>query len=81
MTTMSAALTGTVHTGACVAIPRALTDAAARIAGLLRAGHETPERDYCLHDQDGQPLGVIREPQGRPQVGREAPAIYLRRAG
>jgi hypothetical protein len=81
MTAMIATLTGAVHTGSCVAVPRALTKAAARFAGLLRADSTPPEREYCLHDEEGHPLGVIRSPAGRPEVGHEAPSIYLRRAG
>jgi len=78
MTALSIALTGPVHTGACIAIPRALVSAAGRLGGLFR---EPPrEREYCLHDEGGRPVGVIRAPAGRPKVGRDAPTVYLRRA-
>jgi len=77
MTALSAAITGAVHTGACLAVPRALVAAAGRIRGMLM--EPVREREYCLHDEDGHALGVIRAPHGRPRVGREAPTVYLRR--
>ena len=78
MTALSVALTGAVHTGACVAVPRAVRLAAGRIGRLFA---EPPrEREYCLHDEDGRPLGVIRAPAGRPGVGRDAPTVYLQRS-
>jgi hypothetical protein len=78
MTALSAALTGAVHTGACLAVPRALVAAAARVSGLFR--HEAPVREYCLHDERGRPVGTIEAPAGRPAAGRDAPTVYLRRA-
>ena len=78
MTALSVTANGAVHTGACLAVPRALSDA-------LRSLHEfvrdvpAPEREYCLHDERGNPLGVIRAPASRPDVGPNAPAVYLRR--
>lgn len=78
MTAASVALTGTVHTGACLAIPRSLVTVAGRIAGILR--EPAREREYCLHDEYGRPLGIIPVPAGRPVVGRDAPTVYLRRA-
>jgi len=77
MTALSAAMTGAVHTGACIAVPHAVKRAAGRLRRLLR--EPPPEREYCLHGEDGQPLGVIRAPSRRPSVGREAPTVYLRR--
>jgi hypothetical protein len=79
MTALSTALTGPVHTGACLAIPRALVAAAGRISNMLR--DSDTEREYCLHDERGRPVGTIRAPAGRPAVGRDAPTVYLRRAG
>jgi hypothetical protein len=79
MTAMSAALTGGVHTGACVAIPRRIVAAAARISALLK--EQPREREYCLHDERGRPLGIIEGAAGRPAVGRDAPTVYLRRNG
>ena len=73
-----AAASGAVHTGARVAVPRALTDAL-RGLRLLLADPPPREREYCLHDEDGRPVGVIRSPAARPRVGRDAPAVYLRR--
>jgi len=78
MTALSLAENGTVHTGACLAVPRALTDALLTLHGFLR---DIParEKEYCLHDEGGHPLGVIRAPAGRPEVGPNAPAVYLQR--
>jgi len=76
MTALSATLTGAVHTGACVAVPRSIIELAERLAGRF----ERPlEREYCLHDASGRPVGVIRATAGRPAVGRDAPTVYLRR--
>jgi hypothetical protein len=77
MTTMILALTGPVHTGSCVAIPRAVAALAARAGRRLA---EPPVmREYCLHDQRGRPVGVIRASDGRPRVGRFEPTVYLER--
>lgn len=78
MTVLSAALTGAVHTGACLAVPRTLVVAAARISEFFQ--DEAPVREYCLHDERGRPVGIIEAPAGRPEVGRDAPTVYLRRA-
>jgi hypothetical protein len=80
MIALSLAASGVVHTGACLAVPRALSDALLSLHGFLR---EAPprEKEYCLHDEGGHPLGVIRAPAGRPAVGPNAPSVYLRRAG
>jgi hypothetical protein len=42
---------------------------------------DSPAREYCLHDERGRPMGTIEAPAGRPVVGRDAPTVYLRRAG
>jgi len=78
MTVLSLAANGAVHTGACLAVPRAISDALLRLHGFLR---EAParEKEYCLHDEEGHPVGVIRAPNGRPSVGPNAPAVYLQR--
>lgn len=78
MTVLSAVAHGSVHTGDCLAVPRALSDALRCLHGFLQ---EAPaaEREYCLHDPEGQPVGVIRAPDGRPEVGPNAPAVYLQR--
>jgi hypothetical protein len=78
MTAIGVALTGAIHTGACAAIPRRLVAAAGRLPGVLK--EQVRERDYCLHDEGGHPLGVIRAPAGRPTIGHDAPTVYLRRA-
>jgi hypothetical protein len=78
MTTAGIALTGSVHTGSCLAIPRALAEIAARMSGFLQ--EERREREYCLHDERGRPVGVIRCVPARPRVGRSAPSVYLHRA-
>jgi hypothetical protein len=38
------------------------------------------DREYCLHDEGGNPVGTIRAPAGRPTVGHDAPTVYLHRA-
>lgn len=78
MSVLSLADHGGVHTGSCIAVPRAISDALLTLHGFLR---HVPLRDkeYCLHDEDGHPVGVIRAPEGRPEVGPNAPAVYLRR--
>lgn len=78
MTVLTVAATGAVHTGACVAVPRAFVEALASLRELVR-DRPTPEREYCLHDEDGNALGVIRFAAGRPTVGRSAPSVFLRR--
>jgi hypothetical protein len=78
MTALSLAANGAVHTGACLAVPRALSDALRCLHGFLRDA-PAPEKEYCLHDEEGHPLGVIRAPEGRPEVGPNAPAVYLQR--
>lgn len=76
MATMLIALSGGVHTGACMAVPRAI----ARVRRSARARPAEPaEHEYCLHDEDGNPLGIIRAPSRRPYVGPNAPSVYLRR--
>lgn len=37
------------------------------------------QRDYCLHDLAGRPLGTIAASVRRPEVGPAAPTLYLRR--
>lgn len=77
MTVLSMAAYGDVHTGACLAVPRAVSHALLRLHGFLR---EAPrEKEYCLHDEAGHPVGVIRAPNGRPKVGPNSPAVYLQR--
>ena len=50
MATMLIALSGGVHTGACMAVPRAI----ARVRRSARARPAEPtEHEYCLHDEDG----------------------------
>ncbi|MDH4043084.1 MAG: hypothetical protein OEY20_08125 [Gemmatimonadota bacterium] len=79
MTALTVAATnGAVHTGACVAVPPALMNVLRGLRGLM-ADPAPREREYCLHDEGGRPVGVIHSPAGRPQVGRSAPAVYLRR--
>ena len=77
MTALSMAIQGAVHTGACIAVPRAVAEAAVRLGDLFRTPRSA--REYCLHDGEGRPLGVIRGAAGRPAVGRYAPTVYLRR--
>jgi hypothetical protein len=78
MTVLSVTANDAVHTGACLAVPRALSDALRSLHGFLRNVSE-PDREYCLHDENGNPVGVIRAPDGRPEVGPNAPAVYLQR--
>lgn len=77
MTALSAMAEVGVHTGACVAIPRALADVALRFGALFQ--DEAFPKEYCLHDQRGRPLGVIRGTSGRPRLGADAPTLYLQR--
>lgn len=74
-----AATSESVHTGACVALPRALMEV---VKGLRWLVQDPPprEREYCVHDEAGHPLGIVRSPAGRPRVGRDAPAVYLHRS-
>jgi len=76
MTALSLAMTGAVHTGACIAVPRSLIELAGRLAGKF---DQPLTREYCLHDASGRPVGIIRAAAGRPAVGRDAPTVYLRR--
>lgn len=77
MTAVSLAMHGMIHTGACAAVPRALADVALRFGSLfIEEPHDT---EYCLHDEAGRPLGVIRGTAGRPRVGFAAPAVLLQR--
>lgn len=77
MTALSLAIQGAVHTGSCLAVPRALAEAALRLGDVFRSARGAKE--YCLHDREGRPLGVIRRAAGRPAVGRFAPTVYLSR--
>jgi hypothetical protein len=78
MSVLSVAANGAVHTGACLVVPRAISDALRTLHGFLRDA-APPEKEYCLHDERGHPVGVIRAPDGRPRVGPHAPAVYLQR--
>ena len=80
MTALSISANGAVHTGACLAVPGVLSDALRSLHGFLR-DPAPREKEYCLHDEGGHPVGVIRAPEGRPAVGPSAPSVYLRRAG
>jgi hypothetical protein len=79
MATLSIALAGGIHTGACVAVPRAIALAAAGLGAMFPTVPR--EREYCLHDEAGRPVGVIRAPAGRPTVGAHEPSVYLQRPG
>ncbi len=77
MAILGIALAGEIHTGACVAVPRAIALAAAGLGAMFPAMPR--EREYCLHDEEGRPVGVIRAPEGRPKVGANEPSVLLRR--
>jgi hypothetical protein len=77
MTAPSMTMNGGVHTGACAAVRRAVGPLASWLG--KRQLPERRERQYCLHDEDGRPVGVIRAPAERPSLGAHAPAVYLER--
>lgn len=41
---------------------------------------EAPQKDYALYDQRGRQLGTVVAPEARPEGGRGAPTVFLRRA-
>lgn len=41
---------------------------------------EAREKNYALYDQRGRQLGTVVAPETRPEGGRGAPTVYLRRA-
>jgi hypothetical protein len=67
-----------VHTGPWEAFPR-LAGASRRLARTLLATARTPVRLYYLLDGRGKRVGVITAPVTRPELGRHAPTVYLRR--
>jgi len=62
-----------LHTGSCLAAPRATT------RGATAPSH-SPGTTYCLHDASGRPVGTIAAPALQPITGPFAPTFYLRRS-
>jgi hypothetical protein len=67
-----------VDTGPWETFPRPVTGPrpARRVLGEGRTGRV---RLYYLLDAWGRRLGVIVAPEARPEAGRHAPTVYLRR--
>jgi hypothetical protein len=68
-----------VHTGPWEAFPR-LASASRRLRRTLLSAARSPVRLYYLLDGRGKRLGVISAPVMRPELGRFAPTVYLRRS-
>ena len=78
MTAPNLVSTARVHTGPWETFPR-LTGASRRLRRTLLAGSGDRVRLYYLVDGRGRRLGVITAPSRRPETGRHAPTVYLRR--
>jgi hypothetical protein len=78
MTAANLVSTARVHTGPWETFPR-LAGASRRLRRTLLAGSGDRVRLYYLVDGRGRRLGVIIAPTVRPETGRNAPTVYLRR--
>jgi hypothetical protein len=72
------ALTTRVHTGPWEVYPH-LGAASRRLRRTVLSGSGVPVRLYYLMDGRGRRVGTISAPAGRPELGRYAPTVYLRR--
>ena len=71
MTATGLALENAFQSGSCAAVPRINRRARAQAARALK--------DYCLLDEQAERLGTVTAARVKPVLGKDAPAIYLRR--
>jgi hypothetical protein len=78
MMAIKRAATAQIHTGPWEAFPR-LAGASRRLGRTVMSTLRSPVRLYYLLNAHGKRIGVITAPVARPELGRHAPTVYLRR--